>query len=241
MEKTFSSKKLKTKSTVTVAIESPSVIPTQIIKDQKRKDPMLKVTISGSFRTQVATDKDRYNFDGISGIMPVLPYYKETEDITALNALAERLLPLWLKQNGINDNYEGRIKIYIDAVEETTGENICIGKNIKTMNWEELQYLAIYKGLREVPLYKKGDLRSAREKAYERYEAVVNNKTVWKTAKELKTFVEEKEKLTVSGEDIAKAIKDNLSLVVDVSKIMSDERNPIISYNFARLDDIIVS
>lgn len=186
-----------------------------------------EVTVSGSFKTQVASDKDRFNFDGITGRIPMC------EEVY-IKPHAMRMLPMWVREDKkLKANFEGAIKVYVDNYTETEGEILCIGKNIKEMSWEELQWLACYKGLREIPLYKKGDLRAAREKAYERYEEVVNGKMVIKTVQQLKSFKEEMAQKGRFPEEIEKMLEKSFNMIID-------RDNPTKSYNFAKTPAIIV-
>lgn len=185
---------------------------------------MLKVTVSGSFRTEVATDKNRFNFDGVTGLMPFC------EDDYVIGH-ACRMFPIWLKNDKkIKANYEGLVKLHVDSWEEAEGKPICIGKDIKEMSWEELQSLACYKKLREIPLFKQGDLRSAREKAYERYCSAVLGKRVIKTNKELNDFKKELSDKGIS--DIEPYLAKELNMV------KTDD--PSKSYNFAKLPSIVI-
>ena len=64
-------------------------------------------------------------------------------------------------------------------VERTVEElPLCAGKKIKTLNWEELQHFAMMFCLRAVPLYRGGDLRTARQIAYKEYASKIMGKTI---------------------------------------------------------------
>lgn len=130
---------------------------------------MLKVTCSGAFRN----NGEMNDFSDFEMIMPDCP-------------------DEWIKSNCINrcfvrmgeKAFKKRIdsihSLYIDNVErnytpkDKDGKAVklkpsCCGKKIKSLTWEELQDLAIMFCLREIPLYREGDLRWAREIAYKEY------------------------------------------------------------------------
>lgn len=126
---------------------------------------MLRVKCSGAFRN----NKEMNDFDNFEIIMPDCP-----DD--------------WIKSNCINrcfvrmaeKVFKKRIdsihSLYVDSVEKDykakDGKEIkpsCCGKKIKSLSWDELQDLAIMFNLREIPLYRDGDLRRAREIAYRQY------------------------------------------------------------------------
>ena len=213
--------------------------PTEPAVKKADKVKMLKATVSGSFKTQPGSDKDRCNFSSIQGLMVFEEYDYHI-------SFARRMFPMWLEKNKAykDKNYEGLIKIYVDDVEEIEGTPLCLHKDIKQMTWAELMSLACYKKLREIPLYKSGDIRRARETAYAMYESKINNKLIIRTTQDMQRF---KEKLTerlvtlgdllegveVTGEQVAKALKkchDMTQNALDPSK----------SYNFAKLPSLVV-
>jgi len=189
---------------------------------------MLKATVSGSFRTQIATDKDRHQFSNVSGIIPAHDWEYHIQH-------AMRMFPIWIEndKNFEDVNFEGIIKLRVDNVEEVDSEPTCLHKNIKELSWEDLQSLACYKKLREIPLYKKGDIRRAREKAYEKYEEIVNGKRVFKTKKQLKDFKSKMEEQGLIEGEINRMISDALNMI-------TDDENPEKSYNFTKLPDLYV-
>lgn len=126
---------------------------------------MMKVICSGAFRN----NKEMNDFSDFVIVMPDCP-------------------DEWIKSNCINrcfvrmaeKVFKKRIdsihSLYVDAVEKDykgkDGKETkpsCCGKNIKSLTWDELQDLAIMFCLREIPLYRQGDLRTAREIAYKEY------------------------------------------------------------------------
>ena len=114
------------------------------------------------------------------------------EDFTDLKLLMPDCPEEWVKSNAINrcfvmaaeKEFKKRVdsvhSLYVDKVEKAkpkkdkSGKEIellpsCCGKKIKSLNWEELQDLAMMFCLRAIPLYKSCDLRSARVIAYREY------------------------------------------------------------------------
>jgi hypothetical protein len=114
------------------------------------------------------------------------------EDFTDLKMLMPDCPEEWVKSNAINrcfmmqaeKTFKKRVdsihSLYIDSVEKLApqknkkGEEVellpsCCGKKIKSLNWEELQDLAMMFCLRAIPLYRSCDLRSARVTAYKEY------------------------------------------------------------------------
>jgi len=196
-------------------------------ESKKKTYKMMELSVSGSFKTQPATDKDRRQFE-VKGICEYAPYDYHVQ-------FAERMLPIWLKKDkryeGIN--YEGRIKVYVDDYKETTGVPLCIGKDIKEMTWEELMSLACYKKMREIPLYKDGDIRKARETAYLLYEERINGRKILRTAQDVKKFTEKLREAEYSDVEIEKRLEECLVLT-------PNPHVPEKSYNFAKLPSIIV-
>jgi len=197
---------------------------------------MLKVTVSGSFRTEAGTDKKRYNFTKITGVMPDCP-----EEYILSHAM--RMFPVWKNETKALDgiNFDGIIKLYIDNVEEVDGEPLCVGKDIKEMTWEELQSMACYLMIREIPLYRSGALRSAQEKAYEMYQAKVLDKRVFKTAQDISRFKDDLrrnlEALMVSEQETNRRVDE---AVEKGFSMLTDPHNPQNSYSFAKLPSIFI-
>lgn len=134
---------------------------------------MLKVTCSGAFRN----NKEMNDFSDFEIIMPDCP-----ED--------------WIKSNCINrcfvrmaeKVFKKRVdsihSLYVDTVEKDykpEGKKIkpsCCGKKIKSLTWDELQDFAIMFCLREIPKFREGDLRHAREIAYREYISKINGQNI---------------------------------------------------------------
>lgn len=200
---------------------------------------MIKLTVSGSFRTSPGTDKNRHDFFNVTGLIPDC---SEEYHIP----FAQRMFPIW-KQSKDNKKinevpFSGLIKVYVDAAEEgVSGKPSCIGKNIKEMTWEELQDLACYLNLREIPLYRQGSLRAAQEKAYEMYKAKVEKCRVFKNAKDLTVYKETRRRdleiLINNQEEVENRIRAEIAKGFNM---IVDKQNPALSYNFAALPPIVV-
>jgi hypothetical protein len=187
----------------------------------------LKLTTAGSFKTEVASDKGRKSFSKVIGFMPFC-------DPEHLVGNAQRLFAIWVQDSEYKKlNYEGTIKIHVDDYEACDHYFEFIGKSIKDMNWEDLQYLACYKNIREIPLYRVGELRAAQERAYIEYERRVNNKRIFRTVQDVRKFKDEMLAKDRDEEEISRMMSKSLNLVVDPA-------HPESSYNFAKMPDIIV-
>ena len=156
---------------------------------------------------------------------------------------AMRMFPVWKEEIKELENvsYEGLIKLYVDKVETVEGKPRCIDKDIKEMEWDELQSLACYLKLREIPLYKSGSIRAAREKAYEKYQEKVLEKRVFKTPQEIRHFKETMrrnlEALMISESEIEKRINEEIDKAFNMIENPDDPKN---SYSFAKVDAIVV-
>jgi len=196
---------------------------------------LLKLLVSGSFKTEPASDKNRMPF---SGIEIIAPFVKEEYYVT----VAQRLFPIALRKNKefSKINYEGLIKIFVDSVKEIDGELSFVNKDIKEMSWEELQDMACYFGLREIPLYQSGELRTAREKAYEIYMKVIKKRKVIKSALDKKVLTEKVrarcQALAMDERETQEAISKEMENVFDMSV---DPNNLERSYSYAKLSPLI--
>ncbi len=194
---------------------------------KKDKVKMIELSCTGCMRTKNGTDQDAEDFDATFTI----PFCEEEYYI----GFAQRMFPVWYKtQNKYKFNFRGLINIQIVFAKEVEGDNICIGKDIKELTWEELQYLALYKNLRDIQHYRVGSLLEARERAYENYERIVNGKRVFKTTVELSRFKESMKTKEHTISEIEKMIDKSLNMVVNPD-------NPSKSYSFAKLPSLIVS
>lgn len=197
---------------------------------------MKKITCSGSFKTNPGTDKGRYDFTDVIGLMP------DCEE-EYLISHAIRMFPIWKKENKELKKvaFSGLIKLYVDKVEDVGGQPLCAGKDIKKMTWEELQSLACYLKLREIPLYRQGSLRAAQEKAYEVYQRDILEKKVFRTAQDIRVFKEQLrrnlENLMMKPSEIEnkveEAVKEGFSMLVNPN----DPQN---SYSFSRVASVII-
>lgn len=197
---------------------------------------MLRLKVSGSFKTKPGTDEDRHPFADVEVIIPKVEeaYY---------NQCIIRLFQIALNNDKrfSKVNYEGLIKIYIDSVTPDSDlDNPCEGKDIKEMSWEELQYYAATACIREIPLYHIGDIRTAREKAYEMYMKIFKKKKVIKSALDKKIITERiqssSEKLGLDADETEAKIKEALADAFDMSV---DPNNIERSYNFSKLPALI--
>ena len=127
---------------------------------------MLKVTVSGDYRTSGGKEGKIVDFENVVGIMPDC----ELDENGVLSHVKARYLGQWIKLDGrYTARFAGARTTYIDKMETVPGVPSCIGKNIKDLSWEELQDLAVLKNLLRIPLTHLTDLRSGRETAYLEY------------------------------------------------------------------------
>ena len=188
---------------------------------------MINLTCSGSFRTKNATDEDAEDFDGV--VLQV-PYCEEEYYV----GFAQRQFSVWYPtQKKYKFNFRGLIKLRIDVAEESEGAIICLGKDIKQMGWEELQSLALFKNLREIPYYRVGSLNAAKERAYVVFEERINGKRIFKTTVELRRFRERMIEKEHSETEIDSMVDKALNMVVDPER-------PEKSYSFFKLPALVV-
>ena len=140
----------------------------------------LKVTVSGSYRT---ANKEIVDFENLSGLLPVVD-----EDLAAMH-VQTRYVPTWLR-NAVDKKgeriYTKRIEdvrqVFIDEIEKVNaGEFSYVGKDIKNLEYQELQDLATAKDLRRIPLPKElsgVSLREMRQMAYVDYSDKVLKKFI---------------------------------------------------------------
>lgn len=126
---------------------------------------MIEVTCSGAFRN----NGEMVDFSDLKMTMPDCP-------------------PEWIQSNAMDrcfvrfaeKQFKRRVdsihSLYVDGAEKVKAKDgakepkpLCCGKKIKSLNWDELQEFAMMFCLRGVPLYRQGDLRSARAAAYKEY------------------------------------------------------------------------
>ena len=132
------------------------------VKEETKSENVVKawkVTISGTYRT---AKKEYIDFQDLEGYIPFTP----SEDY-AEAMIRKRYAGMWI---GKDSKYKERVQsvreVFIDYMEEVEHEFSFLGKEIRELTYEELQDVATFKGLRAIPLYKKGGLRQAQMIAY---------------------------------------------------------------------------
>lgn len=139
----------------------------------------LKVKISGTYK---ASNGDIIDFEDITGNIPFV------EEGHALMHIKGRFAAKWIKGALNKDDeriYKERIEkireVFIDEMEEVEKEFPYVGGDIKKMDYDDLQYLAVAKDLRYIPLPQSQSgfsLRDARIRAYVSYSEKVLQKTI---------------------------------------------------------------
>lgn len=126
---------------------------------------MLEVIVSGAFRN----NGEMNDFSGIKLVMPDCD--EEMIKSNAINRCFVRQAEKVFKKR-----IDSIHSLYVDKVTKNDKEApSCCGKEIKTLDWDELQDFAIMYNLRGVPLFRSTDLRTARIKAYREYcEKILN-------------------------------------------------------------------
>lgn len=115
---------------------------------------MYKLKISGYYNAS----KDRKNYTSKDVVCP------ECDKDVLLGNVINRVVPV------VFSDYTERGKCYIDKVEKDDKLKPSYeGKNIKELEEEDIQQLAITYGLTEVPLYHQESLFDSRRKAYRAY------------------------------------------------------------------------
>ena len=135
------------------------------------------IKISHVYGTYKATDKTNVGYD-LNGIVPA-----NDLDIVEFH-MRSRHIPMWLQQKAKKESAGKEVKTYLktlemwidDEMQEVEHEFSFIGKDIKEMTREELQDLALYNDLRQIPLYHKSSVRTMREKAYKAYKKHIDDK-----------------------------------------------------------------
>lgn len=115
---------------------------------------MLKLKISGYYKS----GRDKKNYNGVDVVIP------DCEKEYMLGNVINRVVPVIFK------DYTDRGKCHIDKVtKDDKLKPSYEGKNIKDLEEEDIQQLAIKYGLSEVPLYHQESLFDSRRKAYRAY------------------------------------------------------------------------
>ena len=194
-----------------------------------------KLKVSGYFRTE-AMDKNSVTFSDLEVIIP-----HRNEEFFKRDA--QRMLPVYLKKHKkLNEHrYEGFISVYVDDIEDFEGKPLCVGKDIKEMSWEELQSLSCYLNIREIKLYRNGELRDAREGAYMLYQQKILGKRVFKHEIEISRFEDEERQ---RGENLRLSpieVKERVDKVIGNAFMMIDYPNDLKkSYNYAKLASLVI-
>lgn len=131
----------------------------------------LKLTISGHY---VNGRGERSDFINVTGVLPNVDI-----DVASMH-MQSRYAVQWLKASAeYSTNGCRRVQsVFVDDVAETEHDFSFIGKNILELNADELQDLAVYKDLREVPLRSTVSLREARQITYVAYSKKVLSKII---------------------------------------------------------------
>lgn len=122
---------------------------------------MIIVTCSGAFRN----NGEMVDFSDLELIMPDCP-----DEWIQSNAMDRCFVPQAEKK--FKKRIDSIHSLYIDNIKKGDDKQkkpSCCGKKIKSLSWEELQDFAMMFCLRGVPLFRAGDLRTARAKAYKEY------------------------------------------------------------------------
>lgn len=120
------------------------------------KRRFLEFTISGTYYN---SKKELMDFEKVKG---VIPFCDEENGVGSMH-VRSRFAAKWVREAkdemGIN-KYQERIdrmhQVFVDDVQETTGNLSFEGKNIKDLSIDEMQDLAVAKDIRFVPLPKAG-------------------------------------------------------------------------------------
>lgn len=120
-----------------------------------------KATLSGAY----FNSKNEYvDFQDVEVFLP------KCSEAQATAACIKRYAPMAIAlSNTYKERSMGMREVYVDSLEETEAEFSFIDKDIMEMTFEELQDLAVAKGLRSAPLYKAESLRGCRDRTYVAY------------------------------------------------------------------------
>jgi len=133
---------------------------------------MLKIAASGAYYTGGgARGKETVDYENVTGIIPVIDKDRVQQ------AVMWRMIQIWISKDARYTKRFDLLRVcYIDKIEDVDGKPEIIGKDVKELDWEGLQDLAVWKDLRKIPNYKTSDLRTAREIAYLEYSRLIGNK-----------------------------------------------------------------
>ncbi len=126
---------------------------------------MLKVKISGYYKS----GKEDVDFNAEVS-MP------ECANNKVLSNVQNRVIHRFFKDADKPFGIAG--KCWVDDVKKDDREPTFAGKNIKELNWDEIQELAIAYDLNKIPLYRSCSLREARVSAYKEYSTIVKGREI---------------------------------------------------------------
>lgn len=133
--------------------------------------PAIKFTISGSLKTASGEVVD---FSGVSGIMPA----NNQEKI--LSTIKERYAIFALQRDSATakHNVQRIVTLYLDSMTETAEVFSFVGKDVKIMDWNELQDMAVMLDSDSMYRPRYTDIRTARDLAYKEYVEKVLKKSM---------------------------------------------------------------
>jgi len=200
---------------------------------------MIEVTCSGVIRTKPGKDVDSVAFADVKFKMPKCP-----EEYYITHAV--RMFPIVMKENKKLQKivYNGLISIYVDDAVDCDGMPLCVNKDVKEMNVNELQHLACCLKVREIPFIGTCDVRKMREKAYETYMKVIKKKKILKSGlykKKITEKIHRKYASELSSGDITSTelnmkVQEELN---DCFNMIVDPNNRENSYSFANLKPLV--
>jgi hypothetical protein len=200
---------------------------------------MIELTVSGTIRTEIGTDKGSVPFNGVKMQIPECSeeyYTQHAKRMMWITAREDKALK--------KISFQGLIQIYVDKAEKCEGTPSCVDKDVKEMEWLDLQLLACCLKVREIPMYLNGSIRNAREKAYETYMKVIKKKKVLKSGKDKKIisekvhrrFAAELANGDINNADLEFKVQDELDKAFNM---VVDPNNRENSYSYANLPPLI--
>lgn len=134
---------------------------------------MITFECSGSYSSSTGSVNDVVDFEGLKGVMP------SCDEEWINSHVQNRYLPILLKDSKkYVKRFDMMRKCYLDDYKIDDEEPDIIGKDILKMDWKELQDLAVYKHLLEIPLFQATSLRQARQTAYLAYNEKILGKVI---------------------------------------------------------------
>jgi len=200
---------------------------------------MIELTVSGTIRTEIGTDKGSVPFNGVKMKIPECSEEYYTQH-------AKRMMWITAREDKVlkKISFQGLIQIYVDKAEKCEGTPSCVDKDVKEMEWLDLQLLACCLKVREIPMYLNGSIRNAREKAYETYMKVIKKKKILKSGKDKKIisekvhrrFAAELANGDINNADLEFKVQDELDKAFNM---VVDPNNRENSYSYANLPSLI--